>query len=435
MKELECGRVLRGRYCVERLVARGGMGRLYQGYPVGGAGRVAIKELDATGTLSPEDVAQFKREHELLRNLSHPGLARVLDFFEEGGCHYLVEEFVPGSTLEEHLETVGRLPCDEAVSVIEQVLFVLEYLHAQGIVYRDLKPHNLIMQPRPSDGEERPSVFPFMVRLVDFGAARRWRSGAVSDTVPMGTPGFAAPEQYGTAQSDGRTDLYSAGVLLHYALTGTPPDPTQGWGFKPPHDLVPTVPVALGQVVLQAVEVDRDRRFQDSAAMRKAILQAVGRPESCPRCGAELPPTGDCPCLPPPLKVGARVRSALSWGLLIGLVLLVGKAIIVPSFIRTRAQWQWTACKSNLKNIGTALEMYSTDNGGRFPRSPVGLTPNYLEQVPTCPAKGSDTYSEGFASASNPDAYTVVCAGRNHSGVGLGENFPQYTSTQGVPSQ
>jgi len=90
-----------------------------------------------------------------------------------------------------------------------------------------------------------------------------------------------------------------------------------------------------------------------------------------------------------------------------------------------------TACKSNLKNIGTALEMYSTDFEGRYPTSSLLLTPRYLKTIPTCPTVGSVTYV--FTMASKPDAYTVVCAGTNHSGAGVREaNYPQYTSELGL---
>ena len=116
-------------------------------------------------------------------------------------------------------------------------------------------------------------------------------------------------------------------------------------------------------------------------------------------------------------------------------IIAILAAILVPNFIRARAQGQLTACKSNLKNLGTALEMYSTDNGGRFCTGTTGLTPNYLKIIPTCPSVGSNTYTTGFAAASNPDAYTVVCAGTNHAGVSQGAAYPQYTSTQGLISQ
>ena len=127
-----------------------------------------------------------------------------------------------------------------------------------------------------------------------------------------------------------------------------------------------------------------------------------------------------------------RILSALLWGLVVGLMLAVVRPM---EWYRYRALGQLTACESNLRNIGTALEMYSMDHEGRFPRSLVGLTPNYLKKVPTCPACGSDTYSEGLADLSRPDAYTVMCTGSSHRRAGLRENFPQYSATQGVVSQ
>ena len=113
-------------------------------------------------------------------------------------------------------------------------------------------------------------------------------------------------------------------------------------------------------------------------------------------------------------------------------IIAILAAILVPNFIRARAQGQVTACKSNLKNIGTACEMYSTDNSGRYETNITQLTPNYLKIIPTCASIGTATYTGGFSSASNPDAYTVVCNGTNHAGVNDSANYPQYTSTQGL---
>lgn len=113
-------------------------------------------------------------------------------------------------------------------------------------------------------------------------------------------------------------------------------------------------------------------------------------------------------------------------------IIAILAAILVPNFIRARAQGQVTACKSNLKNIGTACEMYATDNSGRYETTSTQLTPNYLKIIPTCASIGTDTYTAGFTSASNPDAYTVVCSGSNHGGVNDSANNPQYTSTQGL---
>ena len=113
-------------------------------------------------------------------------------------------------------------------------------------------------------------------------------------------------------------------------------------------------------------------------------------------------------------------------------IIAILAAILVPNFIRARAQGQVTGCKSNLKNIGTALEMYSTDAGGRFPTALARLTPNYLKTVPTCPSSGTQSYTGGYNYATNPDAYTVCCAGTNHKAVDASANYPQYTSVTGL---
>ena len=113
-------------------------------------------------------------------------------------------------------------------------------------------------------------------------------------------------------------------------------------------------------------------------------------------------------------------------------IIAILAAILVPNFIRARAQGQFTACKSSLKNIGTAMEMYSTDASGRYPKTLGGLTPNYLKTIPTCPSAGANTYTGSFTVTSNPDAYTVVCVGSNHTAVDAQGNYPQYDSVQGL---
>jgi hypothetical protein len=126
----------------------------------------------------------------------------------------------------------------------------------------------------------------------------------------------------------------------------------------------------------------------------------------------------------------------------LGTALVVGAivtsvAIILPNLMRPpHRQGTVTACKSNLKNIGTACEMYSTDNSAYYPRTMNALTPNYLRTIPTCASAGEDTYSEGFVAHNDrqAQAYTVVCRGNHHSGVNLGPNYPQYTSVQGLIS-
>lgn len=115
-------------------------------------------------------------------------------------------------------------------------------------------------------------------------------------------------------------------------------------------------------------------------------------------------------------------------------IIAILAAILVPNFIRARAQGQFTACKSNLKNIATALEMYSTDAQGRYPTTLSKLSDDqkYLRTIPTCASAGSDTYTAAYKAESNPDRYTVYCAGDNHAAVDAGTNYPQYNSVAGL---
>ncbi|MBS2034657.1 type II secretion system protein [bacterium] len=122
-------------------------------------------------------------------------------------------------------------------------------------------------------------------------------------------------------------------------------------------------------------------------------------------------------------------------------IIAILAAILVPNFLKARAQGQLTACKSNCKNIATALEMYASDNGGRYPSSAniknSLTTGNYLKLIPSCPAAGTDTYSPNFTSATTPDAFSFYCNGTNHAKAytgfnSVGANFPQYFAESGL---
>jgi len=111
-------------------------------------------------------------------------------------------------------------------------------------------------------------------------------------------------------------------------------------------------------------------------------------------------------------------------------------AIGTVNFRRSRARAQYTACASNVKNIGTACEMYSKDNNGRYPQNTTQLTAGgFIKALPTCPSVGFSTYANGYGAASNPDVYTLVCAGTNHSGADIAANYPQYTARSGLVEQ
>lgn len=271
--ELRPDTILHGRYQIDRRYAKGGMSTIYLGHPLQGAALVIIKELDepASDTDREEDLQQFEAEYRILRSLEHPGLPLAIDFFEEGGRHYIVEEFVPGDTIKERLEAVGAFLPTEAAGITLALLDVLEYLHQRRIIYRDVTASNVLLA---RDGR---------VRLIDFGAARYWRENAERDTLLLGTPGYTPPEQWGSAQTDERSDIYSVGALLHFMLTGDDPQLRPPWTFSPPHDIRPEIPQAISALTMRSLAHDPQERFANVSAMREALIHLGLRD---PRTGA-----------------------------------------------------------------------------------------------------------------------------------------------------
>jgi serine/threonine protein kinase len=215
---LTTGQVLQGRYHIANHVGQGGMGAVYQAQDLRLNQRwVAIKEFDPA-QLAPGDrqmaLQAFQREATILAQLSHPGLTAIHDYFSENGKFYLVMEFVAGQTLQQAWEQRGRRFAEaQVVGWVRQLCDVLSFLHNQrpAIIFRDLKPSNIMIQP---DGR---------LKLIDFGIARHFDPDKTSDTVRFGTPGYAAPEQYGQGQTDARSDVYALAAITHQLLTGHDP--------------------------------------------------------------------------------------------------------------------------------------------------------------------------------------------------------------------
>jgi serine/threonine-protein kinase len=234
--------------------------------------RWALKEMSDAALGSAQEraeaVAAFRQEAQVLATLSHPNLPAVVDFFSEGGKQYLVMEFVEGETLESKLAQAPG-PLDQAL-VFDwalQLCDVLSYLHTRQppVIFRDLKPANIMVGPAGH------------VKLVDFGIARFFKPGKRGDTQAMGTPGYAPPEQYGRAQTDSRSDVYSLGVTLHHLLTGRDPS-WMPFQFAPVSDLNPAVPRAVADVIQRAVSQRPADRFASADEMRQALLAAGAPP-------------------------------------------------------------------------------------------------------------------------------------------------------------
>ena len=207
---------------------------------------------------------RFLREALLLARLQHTALPALYDYFLEDGYWYLVMDYIPGPTLSAYMHKYTPLPPLEALKYVMQLCDVLEYLHKLNppVVFRDLKPSNIILSP-----EGR-------VMLVDFGIARYFKAGQMNDTAEFGSPGYAPPEQYqGGSQTDGRSDLYSLGVILHEMLSGKRPM-SMGGKLESLHYLNPAISSILSGLVIIATRTEPMYRFQSAHTFYLALERA-----------------------------------------------------------------------------------------------------------------------------------------------------------------
>jgi serine/threonine protein kinase len=279
------GQTLAGKYRVEKLIKRGGMGAVYQGKHVLMDKRVAIKVLRPALAVDDDVVARFSREAKAASRISNPHAVSVTDFGEsENGIVFLVMEYLEGRTLKEIIRSEGAMPLTRVVEIIRQVTGALDAAHAQGVVHRDLKSDN-IMVSQTNGGD--------WAKVLDFGIAKIQQSASVKDpdiTAPnlvIGTPQYMSPEQCSQTQPlDARSDIYSLGVIIYEMLAGRVPftgeSPTmimmQHVQDPPPSVLAtrPDLPPALDGVITRALAKVPGDRFQTVGELFAALSTAAG---------------------------------------------------------------------------------------------------------------------------------------------------------------
>lgn len=262
--------LLHQRYLIVGQAGRGGMSAVYEAVDTQfGNHRVAIKEM-SQGKLNDyeltEATTRFQQEAELLGSLHHPNLPTIYDGFSEDGRSYLVMEYIDGKTLLQMLKDSGGrpLPVAHVLDYAIQLCNILMYLHSQNppIIFRDLKPTNVMVK---GNGH---------VMLIDFGIARLFKEGQAQDTVFLGSPGYASPEQHGTSQTNPRSDLYSLGATLHCCLTGRDPfHAADRFAFPPVQLMNPSVPVELDQLIQRMVSLDEEQRPNSALEVRQELLK------------------------------------------------------------------------------------------------------------------------------------------------------------------
>jgi eukaryotic-like serine/threonine-protein kinase len=248
-------------YRIEELVARSGMASIYRATDMRSGHPVAIKVPHPDMEADPVLFDRFKREIEIGEKLEHPGVMKVLDSGEPGQV-YMVMEWVEGRLLRKLLAETRKLPAARASAIAIAICDALDYIHRNGVVHRDLKPENIMI-----DGADR-------IKLIDFGiagkaGARRLTFGKLSQIA--GTPDYISPEQVKGKRGDGRSDIYSLGVILYEMVTGETPftgaNPFAVMNDRlvnnpvPPRELNPETPPELQEVIYRAMEREPQDRY------------------------------------------------------------------------------------------------------------------------------------------------------------------------------
>ena len=356
---LEGGTIVDGRYAVKHRVGTGGMAEVYCADDLQLGRRVALKLLHGRFAEDEEFLERFRREASSAAGLQHQNVVSVYDRGEWGGTAYIAMEFVDGRTLKAVVQQDGPLEPARAIALTTQILRAARFAHKRGIIHRDFKPHNVIV-----DAEDR-------AKVTDFGIARAGASDMTQTGSIMGTAQYLSPEQAQGLPVSAQSDLYSIGILLFELLTGRVPfegDSAVAIALKQvsetppaPSMLHPGIPPELDRVVLRAIEKDPARRYADADEFA-AALEHAGRggataatalAAGVPPVVALGPPTSVSQSYAPisesyaypPEPLAEEEREARRWwiGVLVGLVvaaavigallLLSGKQVTVPDVI------------------------------------------------------------------------------------------------------
>ncbi len=266
-----------GRYEIVGELGRGAMGAVYRAHdPVMGR-TIALKcilSAALSGDQTSEYRQRFTREARAAGALAHPGIVPVFDAGEDDGVPFLVMEFVQGQTLADSMKQGTRYSIDQVCEIGQHIADALGYLHRNGIVHRDIKPANILMTSREVYGAERP-------RITDFGVAKLAGGEVTTTGQLLGTPAFMPPEQFTGAPIDGRTDLFSLGVILYRMACGEQPfagETLTAVSYKivhtdpiPPSKLNPAVSQAVEAVLLKCLAKNPADRFQSGEELASAL--------------------------------------------------------------------------------------------------------------------------------------------------------------------
>jgi len=373
-----------GQYHIEALLGSGGMGQVFRGRHIFLDRQAAIKVMHANLAADPTFRARFLREARAAATLKHPNIVEVYEFGEQSGHLYLVMELMTSGSVRTLLqrEAGQPLPLALGLDLVRQAAEGLAAAHAQGIVHRDIKPDNLLLNPVSGMGQ---ATERYQLKISDFGLARMAEGGGLSTSAgPMGTLAYMSPEQCQSLPLDGRSDLYSLGVVLYEVTTGYQPFQinTLSDAFnkhvnvapRPPREVYPNLPPRLEAIILRCLAKKPEERYANAtelAAALKALLDSitssltpVGEIKSqSPGAGAWSPPAVFAL---PDTSVVPRVRVLDQSGQTLQAIeikrqgLIVGREsgndIVLPSQTVSRHHLQvlWDGKQVSVKDLGSS---------------------------------------------------------------------------------
>lgn len=264
---LEVGSLVDRKYKILNKVGQGGMSVVYLAMNERANKQWAVKEVRKDGTLNFEAVKQgLIAETDILKKLKHPHLPSIADIIDTEDSFIIIMDYIQGNSLDKAIRNFGAQPEEAVIDWAKQLCDVLGYLHSLNppIIYRDMKPANVMLQPNTSD------KYPWgKISLIDFGTAREYKNFKAEDTKNLGTLDYAAPEQFGgNGQTDARTDIFALGKTIYHLVTGlSPRSPQTEYDMLPIRQLNPQLSSGLEKIIIKCTQQNRNDRYQSCAEL------------------------------------------------------------------------------------------------------------------------------------------------------------------------